>query len=267
MTVLDYEALNRSWNQAKLSMQKLRSLIYVNLANAVSILGVLPLLLLFQEGGYQYLIPLMIYGNVMDDLDGVLAAKLSIKSDFGARLDNVCDAIAHSVIVMFVGMHFGGVCAAASLVGAAAIVIRSVTRLGPSQATSTGSATNELIRHVLFILLLSQSFQFGANGFLVAAFLLHAVSMLVPCKLPYLIRSLTKSPFAIALVNVALLVAWLLPSATPAIAACFIVPYLYSLSVALLQFDRTLPFDTRVLSSTMSRSQDAQDLENKATKK
>jgi hypothetical protein len=37
--------------------------------------------------------------------------------------------------------------------------------------------------------------------------------------------------------------------------------------VALMQFDHTLPFATRELSSTMSRSHDAQDLETKATKK
>ena len=46
------------------------------------------------------------YNNFMDDLDGVLAAKLNIRSDFGALLDNVCDAIAHTVVVMAVGMHF-----------------------------------------------------------------------------------------------------------------------------------------------------------------
>ena len=58
--------------------------IYRNLANTVSILGVLPLVLLFLEDGYRYLIPLIIFNNVMDDLDGVLAAKLNIRSRFTA---------------------------------------------------------------------------------------------------------------------------------------------------------------------------------------
>ena len=69
------------------------------MANVVSILGVLPICILFGEHGYDYLLPLIVYNNIMDDLDGVLAAKLNIKSNFGARLDNVCDAIAHSVFV------------------------------------------------------------------------------------------------------------------------------------------------------------------------
>ena len=76
-----------------------QSFIYRNLANIASLLGVLPLVLLFQEDGYRYLIPLIIFNNVMDDLDGVLAAKLDIRSRFGANLDNVCDAVAHGTLV------------------------------------------------------------------------------------------------------------------------------------------------------------------------
>ncbi len=86
-------------------------LIYNNAANIVSILGVLPLSILFLEGGYQYLIPLIIYNNIMDDLDGILAVKMNIKSVFGATLDNLCDGISHSILILIVGMHFGGACA------------------------------------------------------------------------------------------------------------------------------------------------------------
>ncbi|MDP7017324.1 MAG: CDP-alcohol phosphatidyltransferase family protein [Pirellulaceae bacterium] len=216
-------------------MRKPSSFIYRNLANAVSILGVLPLCILFGEGGYQFLIPLIIYNNMMDDLDGVLAAKLNIRSEFGAILDNVCDSIAHTIIVMIVGVHFGGVCAVASLVGVTAMVLRGVTRLDPGQATGTGSPTNEMIRHVFFILVLAQIFEFSAAPYLTAAFLLHTVSMLIPYKLPYLIRGMTKSALAIGLVNVALIVAWLVPSTAPVIAACFVVSYLYSLLTAIIQ--------------------------------
>ena len=70
-------------------MQQLNSFIFKNLANAVSILGVLPICILFHEGGFQYLIPLIIYNNVMDDLDGILAGKLNIRSGVGATMDNV----------------------------------------------------------------------------------------------------------------------------------------------------------------------------------
>ena len=79
---------------------------YRNLANAVSLIGVLPLIILFMDGGFQYVIPLIIYNNFIDDLDGVLAAALNIRSKFGADLDNVCDAVAHISLAMAVGGTF-----------------------------------------------------------------------------------------------------------------------------------------------------------------
>ncbi len=209
---------------------------YKNLANVVSILGVVPVAMLFVEDGYQYLVPLIVYNNIMDDLDGILAAKLNIKSQFGAILDNVCDAFAHTVFVMVVGMQvwtdqggvYGGVCAALSLVAATSLVLRVVSRLDPAAVTATGSPTNELARHMLFILLLSQIFGFARAPLLIAAFVLHTVSMLVPYRMPWMIRSLTKSATAIALVNISLVVAWLVPHATPLIAAAFLLSYLLS---------------------------------------
>lgn len=213
-------------------MYKLSILAYRNLANAVSILGVLPLVLLFQEGGYEYLLPLVIYSNVMDDLDGILAGKLNIRSPFGAHLDNVCDAIGHSLVVMVVGMHFGGVCLAASLLGVMAIVLRSVARLTPGLING-GSPTNELIRHLLFLLILASHFGFDAAPYLTVAFLLNTVSMLLPLKMPLLIRSMTKSATAIGLVNVALFAAWFAPITAPVIATAFFATYLYSLTTAM----------------------------------
>ncbi len=171
----------------------------------------------------------------MDDLDGILAARLNIKSEFGALLDNVCDAISHTILIMVVGMHFGGLCIVAGLIGAMAVVLRSVSRMVPARAAGTGSPTNELIRHILFILLLAELFEFSTGPVLIAAFLLHSVSMLVPYKLPYLIRGMTKSHVAIGLVNVALAIAWLVPESTAIIAACFILPYQYSLSSAFIK--------------------------------
>jgi phosphatidylserine synthase len=225
-----------------------RNIVRRNLANIASILGVLPICILFGEHGYQYLLPLIIYNNVMDDLDGVLAAKLNIRSNIGALLDNVCDAIAHTIFVMVVGMHcfqetgfqeagvqeagppiLGGICLATSLLAAGAILVRIVTRINPASATGTGSPTNELIRHMFFVLLLAQIFALDPAPYLIVTFILHAVSMLVPFKMPYLIRSLAKSAAAIGIVNVALLVAWLLPSAAPIVAAAFVVTYLASL--------------------------------------
>ncbi len=211
------------------------NIVYKNLANTVSILGVLPICFLFVKDGYHYLVPLIVYNNIMDDLDGILATKLNIKSRLGANLDNLCDAIAHTVFVMVVGVHFlgedrspGGFCAALSVVAAAAIVLRVATRLNPNAVAGIGSPTNELIRHIMFVLLLAQNFSSSPVPFLIAVFAIHAVSMLVPFGMPYQIRSLAKSAIAIIVVNMALVMAWLIPLATPVIAAGFIAAYLYS---------------------------------------
>ena len=233
-----------------MSMQESRGkMVLGNLANIASILSVLPICILFRERGYQYLVPLIIYNNVMDDLDGVLAAKLNIKSDFGALLDNICDAIAHTVLVMVVGMHFaqeaaghpylGGLCLASSLLATVAIIVRVVTRIHPSSVTGMGSPTNELIRHILFVLLVTPIFEFDPKPLLIAVFIVHAVSMLVPFKMPYLIRSLTKSAIAIGMVNVALIMAWLLPVAAPVVAASFVVTYLSSFAAGGFRWLRT----------------------------
>ncbi len=77
-----------------------RGLTRRNLANIVSILGVLPLAVLFLDDGFVYIVPLMIFNNVMDDLDGIVANKLNIKGDFGAALDNVCDLAATTIFVL-----------------------------------------------------------------------------------------------------------------------------------------------------------------------
>jgi phosphatidylserine synthase len=214
-----------------------RSFLVRNAANAVSILGVLPLCILFADFGYQYLIPLIIYNNIMDDLDGVLAGKLDIRSRYGAALDNVCDTVSHSIFVMVIGMHYfqqadvsaiGGVSIAAGVLATVAIIVRSVSRLDPDSPGGTGSPTNELIRHTLFIIMVSQLFEFDPTPLLIGSFLVHSLTMLVPFRMPYLIRSLTKSAMAIGLVNVALVVAWLLPNSAPFIAGAFISTYFLS---------------------------------------
>ena len=231
--------------------EKQRNIVFRNLANIVSILGVLPICILFGKHGYLYLIPLILFNNVLDDLDGLLAAKLNVLSNFGALLDNVCDAIAHTVFVMVVGMHFAqkaqeaghpymsGVCLAGSLLATVAMIVRVVTRINPSAVAGTGSPTNELIRHIFFVLLLTQIFEGDPTPYLIAAFFLHAVSMLVPFKMPYLIRSLTKSATAIGLVNVSLLAALLYPYyAAPVVAASFVATYLVSFAVGAFRWLR-----------------------------
>ncbi len=79
--------------------------LYRNLPNIVSFLGVLPLCILLRADAFVYLCPLIVFNNIMDDLDGILAKKLGLRSEFGAGLDNVCDAVAHILIAMVVGAH------------------------------------------------------------------------------------------------------------------------------------------------------------------
>lgn len=185
--------------------------------------------MLFLGDGFQYLLPLILYNNFMDDLDGILAAKLDLKSEFGAVLDNVCDAVSHILIVMAVGMHYGGICALLSLVAAVSILVRVVSRLTPASEASGGSPTNELMRHILLTLVVTQYFEIDSERFLAAAFVLNAVSMQVPYPLRYSIRSLATSTAAVGGVNVALGVAWWFPVTAPVIAACFVSATLYSL--------------------------------------
>ena len=202
--------------------------IYHNLPNIVSFLGVLPLCILFRESAFVYLCPLIVFNNIMDDLDGILAKKLGLRSEFGAGLDNVCDAVAHILIAMVVGSHFGGVVLAASLLCSVAILIRVVQRISPTHAAGTGTPTNELMRHLLLLIILQAYFGFDVTPYLVAAYFLNAASMLVPFAMPHLVRSKTKSATAIAGVNVVLAAAWYFPVAAPYIAAAFFGTYLYS---------------------------------------
>ena len=202
-----------------------------NLANATSLLGVLPLVMLFLDDGYKYVIPLIIFNNFMDDLDGVLAAKLSIRSRFGADLDNVCDAVAHISLALAVGAHFGSFLIVASAIAGGSILVRTVSRLQPTASEGRGSQTNELMRHILFTLLLAGQFDFSLEYVLTAVFLIHAVSMLLPYKLPHPIIDRAKSAAMLGLVNAALLAAWLIPTVTPIISTAFLVAYLYSFFV------------------------------------
>ena len=167
------------------------------------------------------MIPLIIYNNIMDDLDGILAVKLDLKSDFGAALDNVCDAVAHITIVMVIGVHYGVAFSIVSLIAVSAILLRVTSRVSATVKSSGGSPTNELMRHLLLAFLTARYFDLVPEPVLIAVMLLNSISMLTSFHMPYLIRTLTKSATAIAFVNVALLVAWLIPITVPFI--CFLL--------------------------------------------
>ena len=202
--------------------------IYRNLPNIVSILGVLPLCILLLDDGVTYLCALIIFNNVMDDLDGILAKKLRLRSDFGAGLDNVCDAVSHILIAMVVGIHHGGIVLVFSLLASVAILIRVVQRIVPSPPSGIGTPTNELMRHLLLLLVLQELYGFDVTAYLIMAFLLNSVSMLVPFAMPHLVRSRAKSVAAVVSVNAALALAWGIPETAPFIAAAFFSTYIYS---------------------------------------
>ena len=212
--------------------------VYRNLANAMSVLGVLPLVVLFLDDGYRYVVPLILFNSFMDDFDGIVAAKLNIRSRFGANLDNVCDAVAHIILALAVGAHFGGLLIAASAIAAGSILLRVVTRLDTETTNGNGSPTNELMRHMLFILLLAGQFDFSHGYILIALFLIHSVSMLVPYPMPYLIIKRANSAVMVGLVNVALVAAWLVPMVTPVVVAAFIGTYLYAFIVGWVSWRR-----------------------------
>lgn len=206
------------------------SFLYRNIANITSIFGVLPLAVLFLDDGYQYLIPLILFNNVMDDLDGILAAKLNIRSRFGADLDNVCDAVAHVAISLAIGVHFGGAVLLVCAMASAAIILRATSRLNPD-GPSGGSPTNELMRHLLLVLLLATMFDFDPQYPLIAALLFNIVSMSSTFKMTAMIRSQANTASLVVLVNMVLIVAWLVPASTVVIAAVFFCTYLYALFV------------------------------------
>ncbi len=194
-------------------------------------MGLLPLFVLLREEAFAYLCGLIVFNNFMDDLDGILAKKMGLRSEFGAGLDNVCDAVAHILIATVVGFHYGGVVLAAGLLSTVAILVRVVQRVAPSPPTATGTPTNELMRHLLLLTILQASFGIDVTPYLVAAYLLNSASMLVPFAMPHLVRAMTKSATAILCVNVALVLAWRIPATAPFIAAAFLGAYLCSFVV------------------------------------
>lgn len=211
--------------------------LYRNIPNIVSILGVLPLALLFLDNGFQYIIPLIIFNNIMDDLDGALASKLNLRSKFGADLDNVCDAVAHSLIVIAVGIHFGTYCSLVAMLPATAIILRIVTRLQATDSTCYGSPTNELTRHIMFVICLSTMFSFNPEPYLMIVFVLNTISMLIKIPMPHLICNQVNTHLKMVFLNLLMISILVVPMTAPYIIGIFIVSYIYSfLALGVVRF-------------------------------
>jgi phosphatidylglycerophosphate synthase len=202
---------------------------YCNFPNLVSLAGVLPLCLLLTPGGYAFLPPLIVYNNLMDDLDGMLARAMRLTTHFGFRLDNVCDAAGHTMITMAVGAHFGGWALLAAMAPSAAILVRMTGRLQPEGPDGLGSTTNELMRHLLFLILLERAFDVAIRGWVIGVFLIHAVTLVAPIPMPHLLRSRARRVWAVGAINASLVVALLAPMWSALIALPFGVTFVSSL--------------------------------------
>lgn len=211
-----------------------------NLANFTTILGVLPVIFLLYPEFYQYLPVLIIYNNIMDDLDGIIARELKIASKFGGNLDNLSDTIAHIVILWTVMTHFGGFILILGLFTTISILIRVTMRLDDTNPMKGGSPTNELIRHIFFAYLLSLQFLINFEWVLLFIFIFHSLSLIVPFDMPFMIRSKAKSVLAIVFVNILLITAWLIPILTIFIALSFLITYLISFCVGGLKWSKVI---------------------------
>ena len=96
---------------------------------------------------FPFLPLFIIYNNVMDDLDGILAKGLGIQSKFGATLDNVCDGIAHIFFVWVIASRAEWFVIPFAMAATTAIIVRITSRIEHEDAPPQGTPTNELIRH------------------------------------------------------------------------------------------------------------------------
>ena len=208
--------------------------IYKNCANLLSLLGVAPLFILFQEGGFQYIIPLIIYNNILDDLDGFVAKKLKIRTQYGGNLDNICDAVAHSIIVISVGIHFEGSLALFSIVAVSSIILRITNRFELGSNFKGGTQTNELMRHIMFILILSELEGFNPSPILALVFVLNSISMLITIPFPFMLVHFTNNSTSLTLFNFSLILAFLVKPLSYIFGGAFLLTYIYSFTKVIL---------------------------------
>ena len=210
------------------SISTLGQIAFKNIANICSILGVLPFILLLQPNGFQFLPVLIIYNNVMDDLDGYLAKVLGIRSAFGAQIDNLCDGIVHILVVWTVAVHYSEITIGLALLVTVSMIIRVTTRLADLNHAAHGSATNELMRHMLFLLVLEIYFDVQIEYYLMIVFCIHSLTLIAPFPMSKQLRALSNSFWYLCLINLSLGMALFFPVAAPFIMAAFMLTYLYS---------------------------------------
>ncbi|OZG72163.1 hypothetical protein BTA51_17585 [Hahella sp. CCB-MM4] len=223
---------------------------YRNTANLVSLLGIAPLMLLLLPEGLSWIPWVIVLNNIADDLDGLIAGWLNIRSQFGAHLDNVCDAVVHGGIVLALASSLDVFGMVTGFLATCSIVIRSTRRLS-SDTPSGGSPTNELMRHCLLVWLLADLGWISASLALPVLFVVHSISLQFTTTMPWLIRNLIRTPVPIIALNAFLLLLvaypspWLVGASTVVIIGSYVLSFFrVALSMLSPSPSRDLP-DTR----------------------
>ncbi len=222
---------------------------YRNIANLISLLGIAPLLLLLLPEGLSWIPWVIVLNNIADDLDGLVAGWLNIRSQFGAHLDNVCDAVVHGGIVMVLASSLAPIGLTIGFLAACSVVIRSTRRLSPNSSPG-GSPTNELMRHCLLAMIMADLGWISASLVLPVIFLLHAISMQLTENMPWMIRSLARSPAQIIMLNIILLALVAYPAPWLVGLTTLIITGGYILSFIKAVLSRLSPYTTGNLSDT-----------------
>lgn len=151
--------------------------------SGISIAGLAPVLLLLAEPYHSLVVGLALYQLLLDDLDGMAARALNTGTALGRALDDICDAVAHVLIVGTIGFAMGSWTALAAGITMLTIVVRTASRRSGNVDLRWGSATNE---GVVVIILAWSALGNGAdvpNAAIAGMLLLQAVGMLIPAPI------------------------------------------------------------------------------------
>ena len=126
---------------------------------------------------YHYL-PLIAAINLLaDDLDGMVARRLNVSSEFGRYLDLVCDTASHSFLLMVVAANHG----ALSIIIAPVILMSMFYRLSKSASQTigkdNGTTTNEYIVSLQLVVALELSWDLDLEYLLAALAVLSILTL------------------------------------------------------------------------------------------
>jgi hypothetical protein len=136
--------------------------------------------------------------------------------------------------VIAVGTYFGGALTVISLIAAFSIVLRTAARIDPNSISDQGTQTNELLRHIMFILLIGEMTGLNLVPILTTIFLMNSISMLLPTRFPFMLVHYAKTPVSMMWFNISLILAYWFQPLTYLIGAAFFITYIYSFSKALI---------------------------------